>query len=75
MPTIGVEKNAFLEGIGRLKATQEELENLFFDLGLELDDIEEENGKERLAFLLFCFFLCFFRKKEREEEKEKKPNG
>jgi len=47
MPTIGVEKNAFLAGIGRDagKVTQEELENLFFDLGLELDDIEEEAGK------------------------------
>ena len=47
MPTIGVEKEAFLAGIGRdsAKVTQEELENLFFDLGLELDDIEEEAGK------------------------------
>jgi len=47
MPTIGVEKGAFLAGIGRdaEKVTIEELENLFFDLGLELDDIEEEAGK------------------------------
>ncbi|CAG5105685.1 Oidioi.mRNA.OKI2018_I69.chr1.g2359.t1.cds [Oikopleura dioica] len=46
MPTIGVEKEDFLRRTGRAKSiTQEELENLFFDLGLELDDIEEENGK------------------------------
>ena len=56
MPTIGVEKGAFLAGIGRdaEKVTIEELENLFFDLGLELDDIEEEAGKA-------CVF--YFRKK------------
>jgi len=46
MPTIGVEKCAFLRGIGRTeKVPVEELENLFFDLGLELDDVEEEEGK------------------------------
>ena len=49
MPTIGVEKNAFLNGIERKEGqvTQEDLENLFFDLGLELDDIEVEGEKER----------------------------
>ena len=54
MPTIGVEKEAFLAGIGRdsAKVTQEELENLFFDLGLELDDIEEEAGKVILKIFL-----------------------
>ena len=54
MPTIGVEKGAFLAGIGRdaEKVTIEELENLFFDLGLELDDIEEEAGKACVLF--FC---------------------
>ena len=58
MPTIGVEKNAFLAGIGRDagKVTQEELENLFFDLGLELDDIEEEAGKVREKFGKILFF-------------------
>ena len=47
MPTIGVEKNAFLNGIERKEGqvTQEDLENLFFDLGLELDDIEVEGEK------------------------------
>jgi len=47
MPTIGVEKDAFLAGIGRdgTKVTMEELENLFFDLGLELDDVEVEGDK------------------------------
>ena len=51
MPTIGVEKEDFLRRTGRAKSiTQEELENLFFDLGLELDDIEEENGKVRIRF-------------------------
>jgi len=45
MPTIGVEKNAFLSGIERKEVDQEELENLFFDLGLELDDIEIEGDK------------------------------
>ena len=51
MPTIGVEKNAFLAGIGRTDKnnTQEDLENLFFDMGLELDDIEIENEKDFLA--------------------------
>ena len=49
MPTIGVEKNAFLSGIERKEGqvTQEDLENLFFDLGLELDDIEVEGEKGR----------------------------
>lgn len=47
MPTIGVEKEAFLKGIGRDAGTvtMEELENLFFDLGLELDDVEVEGAK------------------------------
>ena len=46
MPTIGVEKEDFLRRTGMAKSvTQLELEHLFFDLGLELDDIEEENGK------------------------------
>ena len=46
MPTIGVEKEDFLRRTGIAKSiTQIELEHLFFDLGLELDDIEEENGK------------------------------
>ena len=61
MPTIGVEKEAFLAGIGRdsAKVTQEELENLFFDLGLELDDIEEEAGK--------VIFKIFFEKSSKSE--------
>lgn len=47
MPTIGIEKSEFLRRTGReqKELTQEDLENLFFDLGLELDDIEEENEK------------------------------
>ena len=51
MPTIGVEKNAFLNGIERKEGqvTQEDLENLFFDLGLELDDIEVEGEKGRVV--------------------------
>ena len=53
MPTIGVEKNAFLSGIERKEVDQEELENLFFDLGLELDDIEIEGDKVRFFKLLF----------------------
>ena len=54
MPTIGVEKNAFLAGIGRngKNVSQEDLENLFFDLGLELDDIEEEENKARSKLAL-----------------------
>lgn len=52
MPTIGVEKDAFLAGIGRdgTKVTMEELENLFFDLGLELDDVEVEGDKVCFIF-------------------------
>lgn len=47
MPTIGVEKEAFLARISKPSSTdKEELENLFFDLGLELDDIEVVDGKE-----------------------------
>ena len=58
MPTIGVEKNAFLAGIGRTdKVTQEELENLFFDMGLELDDIEEENNKDRVYYFTLEEFV------------------
>ena len=47
MPTIGVEKYDFLARCEMPKDTgKEELENLFFDMGLELDDIDEEEGKE-----------------------------
>ena len=50
MPTIGVEKNAFLTRIRKPADTdKEELENLFFDLGLELDDIEEVDGQASRA--------------------------
>ena len=48
MPTIGVEKNEFLRRIKKSTETEkEELEHLFFDLGLELDDVvTEDDGKE-----------------------------
>lgn len=47
MPTIGVEKNEFLRRIKKSTETEkEELEHLFFDLGLELDDVvTEDDGK------------------------------
>lgn len=47
MPTIAVEKLDFLS---RCKmspdTTRDTLDHLFFDLGLELDDVEEEEGKD-----------------------------
>jgi len=65
MPTIGVEKEDFLRRTGIAKSvTQLELEHLFFDLGLELDDIEEENGK---VWFLYKDFVNFHRLHKKNE--------
>ena len=46
MPTIAVEKSDFLGRCGMCPETSRDtLDHLFFDLGLELDDVEEEEGK------------------------------
>ena len=69
MPTIGVEKEDFLRRTGMAKSvTQLELEHLFFDLGLELDDIEEENGKVCFQPQISAIFLVENREIEDSRE-------
>ena len=69
MPTIGVEKEDFLRRTGMAKSvTQLELEHLFFDLGLELDDIEEENGKVRFQPQISAIFPVKNREKKDSRE-------
>lgn len=69
MPTIGVEKEDFLRRTGMAKSvTQLELEHLFFDLGLELDDIEEENGKVWFQAQISAIFRVKTREKEDSRE-------
>ena len=67
MPTIAVEKLDFL---GRCKmspdTTRDTLDHLFFDLGLELDDVEEEEGKDAVEYI-FLAFVFRTRKNEKIE--------
>ena len=61
MPTIAVEKLDFLS---RCKmspdTTRDTLDHLFFDLGLELDDVEKEEGKDAVEdfFCQFSYLEC-----------------
>ena len=74
---ISEEKNAdnwrreerFSEGIGRLKAMQEELENLFFDLGLNSTILKSRMEGKGLFF--YCSVFCVFRKRKRRGKREK----
>ncbi|KNC74112.1 hypothetical protein SARC_13332, partial [Sphaeroforma arctica JP610] len=56
MPTVSVSKDAFLKGIQHESMTDEQVDHLLFDFGLELDEvtsekiqIEKEKGKEAAA--------------------------
>ena len=53
MPTVGVDRDDLYAGLG-VTMTEEEFDELCFDFGLELDDVEKEidekTGKEKVTY-------------------------
>lgn len=49
MPTVAIERDLLIKAIGK-QITEEELDNIVFDFGVELDEIYQEEGKTMIKF-------------------------